>query len=1524
MNIRHSRTVARVFPRALTATVAALLLPAISFAANKTWDGGGADNNWLTGGNWDLDIAPASNDALFFAGSGRPGPINNFTAGSLFNGITFNAGAAAFTLTGNALTLTQGISSGGGNTTGGNITNSSANAETVNVPITLGAGNHAITTAASSGQLNLAATVTRAPGSQVVFTKGGGNINLTGSGFTVDASGILGGWAVTGIGTNTGDWATLDGSGNVIAYTGYTPVAPGATLASSTTQNIRIATSGANVTTVASLTEANTVLYAGTTANQTLAINAGTTLRLGAKGAIMNTAGSAPSANHNFIVGAAAGTGILTAGGADNQAGELFLYNNTFSGTNNDTTINSVITDNGTGAVTVNVMGYVVLATANSYSGNTYINQGRIQAGNAGAFGSGSVNVAAGAEAFLNNNGTFNNNFFLTGIGATETSGGQQLGAIRMNTGGTTLSGTITLLGDSRISGGSGGNNVISGRITGTGRLEFTAATGNNGSINLNNTSANPNDWTGGLIITVGGATRQVFLKLLANEQIPDGPGKGDVTIAGTSDVARFDLNGRSETINGLISATGANHQVANLGNAGPSTLTLGNNNATATFGGVLSDAGGANTLAITKIGSGTQTLAGANTNLGLTSINAGTLAVTGTLAAAGTVNINADGSNAGTLSGTGSVGNVVLGANNGTTIPRLAPGINSVPGNVGTLTMASLTVNGGDYVVDIPGLNDAINVTGTAIFAAASTITPSSSAQNGVYTVLTAATLVLTTPPTVVQPTDTRKTFTADYSVPNAINIVVDGLSKTLNWTGATNSAWDLNTTKNWNDGTIDEKYFNGDAVNFMDGPTNRNLTIASITVSPASISVNNSPGNDYSISGTGAIGGGASLTKDGGGTLTLNTNNTYTGTTTVFAGMLQVGSGGTTGSLGTGSVNNSGTLAFNRSDATTVANAISGTGAITKSGNGVLTLSGINTYGGTTTINAGTVKVTNSNSLGTLPGGIVTIVSGATLDLGGNTTANNQNFGQKPFVVSGTGVNGNGAIINNSAVNQQNAFQRLTLAGDTTFAGPGRFDIRAVAVSGVNQASLDLAGHTLTKEGSFFFALVGVDVSDGDIVVNAGTLNLESTTTLPDLGTGRKITFNAGTNLQLFATVAPSTILRPMIFNGGGIQIGNSSAGASAVASPMTLNGDVTLTALSATPGALTLAGNITEIGGSRAITKTGNCVILLTGNNSFSGGTTVTLGTLQVGSATALGPSTAPLAVNGGTLDLFGNNLTVGAFSGTGGTITSSVPSSDLRLTAGGSGTTTFAGVIQNGAASSVGLTKQSNSNLILSGTSTYSGDTLVNAGTLTVNGTLNASTVNVNGGTLKGIGTIVAGLHLNSGTLAPGTSPGILNAGSVELNGGTFAEEIGGATAGNGTGFYDQLNVTGFVTFTAPTTLTLDFSTYDPVDGVDAFTILNNDDFDDITFFGVNPHFFYNGLELNEGAQFTAVSGAFTQNFVISYIGGTGNDVVLLAVPEPATAAMFLCGLGALAARRSRRSHLDTPPPVKGSSGREMPV
>src|SRR5205085_7781881 len=101
--------------------------------------------------------------------------------------------------------------------------------------------------------------------------------------------------------------------------------------------------------------------------------------------------------------------------------------------------------------------------------------------------------------------------------------------------------------------------------------------------------------------------------------------------------------------------------------------------------------------------------------------------------------------------------------------------------------------------------------------------------------------------------------------------------------------------------------------------------------------------------------VSGPSSLIQGGSGTHIPANDNTYTGATTIDAGgTLQVGNGGATGSLGTGSVTDNATLAFNRSDTITIANLVSGTGTLVQAGTGTTILTGANSYTGTTTISA------------------------------------------------------------------------------------------------------------------------------------------------------------------------------------------------------------------------------------------------------------------------------------------------------------------------------------------------------------------------------------------------------------------------------------------------------------------------------------------------------------------------------------------------------------------------------------------
>jgi outer membrane autotransporter protein len=126
-----------------------------------------------------------------------------------------------------------------------------------------------------------------------------------------------------------------------------------------------------------------------------------------------------------------------------------------------------------------------------------------------------------------------------------------------------------------------------------------------------------------------------------------------------------------------------------------------------------------------------------------------------------------------------------------------------------------------------------------------------------------------------------------------------------------------------------------------------------------------------------SGTITGGGNL-QQLAGTSVLSGNNTYAGSTFInVGGTLQIGDGGTTGTLGAGAVTNNGTLIINRSNAYTIANTISGNGGFAHNGTGTTTLSAANSYNGATTVNAGTLIVNGSIASSSL----TTVNTGATL---------------------------------------------------------------------------------------------------------------------------------------------------------------------------------------------------------------------------------------------------------------------------------------------------------------------------------------------------------------------------------------------------------------------------------------------------------------------------------------------------------------------------------------------------------------
>jgi autotransporter-associated beta strand protein len=464
------------------------------------------------------------------------------------------------------------------------------------------------------------------------------------------------------------------------------------------------------------------------------------------------------------------------------------------------------------------------------------------------------------------------------------------------------------------------------------------------------------------------------------------------------------------------------------------------------------------------------------------------------------------------------------------------------------------------------------------------------------------------------------------------------DVATKNLNWAPGATGNWDANTTANWNDGTIQDKYFEGDTVTFGNGPTNRTVNIVS-QVAPGAVVINNAAGNDYSIGGA-AIGGTATLTKTGTGMATLTSANTFTGATYVTGGTLKVSNAAALGSA-------------------------------------------VDEYDGTFVSNGGTLDI-NGQALGTQ---------------------------QERISISGSGVAGNGALVNSGA-DQTNATRFISLENNATIGGTGRIDVRgSSSTSNPPTGLLNLSGYTLTKTGTNKFALVATRVTDGNIVVNQGTLSLETTTLVQGTGT---ITLNAGTTLSFYDNAAGS-VTRNVVLNGATVD--NQSRATEIVDSNISFGGNNTFLVGGAATNVLTLNGVLSETGGARSLTKTSTGILALANANTFSGDTKVGGGVLRLDNALALQNSTLDYNSYGGTLS-FGS-LTAASLGGLKGNQSLSLitPSAAVALTVGGNNAPTlYTGTLSGGGS----LTKIGNGTLALGGTQTYSGDTRVNAGIVQING------------------------------------------------------------------------------------------------------------------------------------------------------------------------------------------------------------
>lgn len=275
-----------------------------------------------------------------------------------------------------------------------------------------------------------------------------------------------------------------------------------------------------------------------------------------------------------------------------------------------------------------------------------------------------------------------------------------------------------------------------------------------------------------------------------------------------------------------------------------------------------------------------------------------------------------------------------------------------------------------------------------------------------------------------------------------------------------------------------------NGNEIDLFGSITNNSANAQTINLAMSlTTGVHNVNAASGNIALGGVLSGNGSLTKSGTNTLTLTGANTYGGATVISAGTLQVGNGGTTGTLGAGNVTNNSILAFNRSNAYIVSNAISGSGSLTKSGAGTTTLVGANSYSGPTTISVGTLQIGNGGTTGTLGTGNVTNNSILAFNRSNAMTVSNVISGSGSVTKSGAGtltltaantytntttVSFGGLIVNGSLLSKQLTVSVGALLGGTGTVQAVTMDAGSILSVGNSPGTMTFNGALLLSAGS------------------------------------------------------------------------------------------------------------------------------------------------------------------------------------------------------------------------------------------------------------------------------------------------------------------------------------------------------------------------------------------------------------------------------------------------------------------------
>jgi len=989
----------------------------------------------------------------------------------------------------------------------------------------------------------------------------------------------------------------------------------------------------------------------------------------------------------------------------------------------NAVSLAGVVSGTGSQPLTKLGSGTLTLLAANTYSGGTALNAGSLTINGGSALGSGTLSVNlvnSGIFLTVANNGAVTlpnaialpapataQTFFLVKQSPDQTNGTELVltGNITGGNANTTLQLDSTTAGDISTTYRLGGANTFRATINlNRGAIVLPSPKGLGSTANLVYLNGNGNTSLGDLRFTAAMTVTNPVQ--LVNVQSPINTDANAVALAGAVSGANMTKLGSgtltllgTNTYSGWTAVSNGTLRLAGSGTLGSGTYagTVANygalefaSSATQTLSGAISGTG-----ALAKTGSGTLTLSNVNTYGGATTVGGGRLVVA---VGGSSANSAVDVQPGGTL-GVAVADNTKqwvcagLTFDAGTTALEFAFG-----GAVPSTTLAPLCVAGG------------------VAFSGTPTVTVSGSLPLGSYPLIAwTGTLSGTAPIAVTLPPHVTGNLSVSGSM---LYLNITGTTQPLRWALAGNGVWDVNATQNWKDTAgaataYQESGSLGDSVLLDDTYVNAPTTITlNGAVSPQSLTVNNSA-YDYTVSGGGSIAGAAGLSKQGGGTLTLATTNTYAGATVIGGGTLCVdalANGGQPSGIGA-------------STAAAANLVIGGGGALRYTGTGAGSDRGFTLGSG-----GGTVDV---------------CTAGATLTLSGAVS------GGYAFTKAGAG---------NLAFSAANA---LSAASGVTVAA-GDLQVGAWAVGGAKTNSI-VAGATFTSTGPVQVpAYPGAPGPYTTFAVGGGTWRLRATGTSvgsPDL-------FAPSNDINEWGI----QILTPLDTGAAGAT--RFICGYDQHCSPFNWHasdfGDLRL------DGGITGAGSLWFQGYPHA---TEDMAFMLNADNSgFTGGVTVGGGDLFLCHSNALTAANAvaiaPGAGSNAALRVWNTRVTIGALSG-GGAGTALVSGSGplAALTVWQSTNTTFAGTLtqQNAqriyaSGSALSLAKDGPGTLTLAWTNGYTGTTTVRAGTLALgaNGALVSTNVAVAAGAAFDVTAKPVYAFTASQALTFGVDPAVSNA------------------------------------------------------------------------------------------------------------------------------------------------------------------